>query len=102
MRPPAVLAVAAAWAGSVAACGGYQPAAGSPSRTPLVDERPATAGTPLLALLPAGADVVVELDLARLRANPTVGPVLAAVPRRSAAGSTSGVAALGPLGSADL
>jgi hypothetical protein len=45
-----------------------------PPPTPPV--RAATAGDALLAWLPAGADVVVELDVARLRANAAIGPVV--------------------------
>jgi hypothetical protein len=41
--------------------------------------RAATAGTALLAWLPAGADVVIEIDLARVRANTQVGPALGRV-----------------------
>ena len=50
--------------------------------TPVPVTRP-TAGSPLLAHIPAGADVVAELDLARLRANPIVGPPLPATWSRS-------------------
>ena len=58
-----VLAIAAACGGSGA------PAAVSPAEPPPAGiER-------LLAMLPQGAQVVVELDLARLRANPVVGEV---------------------------
>jgi hypothetical protein len=39
----------------------------------VVPARAKTAGDPLLAVLPAGADVLVELDLGRLRANEVVG-----------------------------
>ena len=35
--------------------------------------RAPTAGDAVLAQLPGGADLLVELDLARLRGNPTVG-----------------------------
>jgi hypothetical protein len=54
----------------VAACGGQAPAPSSsiPPRAPTGAER-------MLALLPDGAELVVELDLARLRANPVVGPL---------------------------
>lgn len=64
---------------ALAACGGT--ACGGSYRK--VDRTPAeamtrapTAGDGALAMLPAGADVVVEIDLARARANPTVGPVV--------------------------
>lgn len=39
-----------------------------------VSALPRTAGDALLAYVPAGADVIVEIDLARLYANPTIGP----------------------------
>jgi hypothetical protein len=48
-------------------------------------QRQQTAGTPLLAWLPSGADLVVELDLARVRANPVVGSLY-----RSAAARATG------------
>ena len=48
-----------------------------PERPIPVPARAATAGNALLALAPAGADVVLEVDLARLRQNQVVGPVLA-------------------------
>jgi hypothetical protein len=67
--------------GLAAGCGGAAPAAVSPAEPP-------PAGTErLLAMLPQGAQIVVEVDLARLRANPVIGAVvtraLAAPPRPS-------------------
>ena len=56
---------------AVCACGGGGRAAGGGSTT--TPARPATTAERMLALLPEGAQVVVELDLARLRANPVVG-----------------------------
>lgn len=53
------------------ACGGSAPAPAPIS----VPTRAATAGDALLPYVPVGAAVLVELDLARLRANPTVGAV---------------------------
>ena len=44
-----------------------------------VPARRATAGDRILALAPAGADAVLEIDLARLRRNPAVGPLVRAV-----------------------
>jgi hypothetical protein len=44
-----------------------------------VPERAATAGDPLLALAPVGADALLEVDLARLRDNPVVGPLARAL-----------------------
>jgi hypothetical protein len=70
MRPLA-LAIAL-----VAACGGDQGAAPAPPPGPgaiVVPERARTAGDPMLAFLPAGADIVVELDLGRVRGNDVVG-----------------------------
>jgi hypothetical protein len=51
---------------AVGACGGHQAAPVTSTRVPTPSER-------VLALLPDGAQVIVELDLARLRANATVG-----------------------------
>ncbi len=71
MRPAALAAALLC----VCACGssGKKPAA------PEVPHRAHTAGDDILPSLPAGADLVIELDLARLRANSVVGPVVAAV-----------------------
>ena len=52
------------------ACGGKSTA---PPVAPIV---PATVSERMLAMLPQGAQVVVEIDLARLRANPVVGVVV--------------------------
>ena len=60
-----------------------------------VPGRQATAGDRILALAPAGAEAVLELDLARLRGNPTVGRLVMAV-----AGAPAGARDL--IGSADL
>ena len=58
---------------ALAACGGA--GHGSVPATTYVSPHPATAADRLLPLLPDGAQVVVELDLARLRANAVVGDV---------------------------
>ena len=50
----------------IAACGGHAPPPITAARTP-------TPGENILALLPDGAQVIVEIDLARLRANPAIG-----------------------------
>src|SRR5205085_1568555 len=50
-------------------CGGKHAAA-----TTTVVAAPRTPAEQILALLPQGAQVVVEIDLARLRDNPVVGP----------------------------
>jgi hypothetical protein len=54
------------------ACGGRAPAV-------VVPERAVTAGDALLARLPAGAAIVLEVDVARLRANPVVGALVEAL-----------------------
>jgi hypothetical protein len=65
-------------AAALAACGaGARPAVAPPE----APARAATAGDALLALLPPAPDAIAELDVARLRANPVAGDVLAAVPR---------------------
>ncbi len=56
------------------ACG----ASDTPAPAPL-PVRATTAGQSLLAFAPLGADLLLELDLARLRANPVVGGLLTAV-----------------------
>jgi len=53
------------------ACGGAPPVA-----VPDVAPAPRGVAEGILAMLPPGAQVVVELDLARLRANPVVGAVV--------------------------
>ncbi|MCX5743718.1 MAG: hypothetical protein NT062_14595 [Proteobacteria bacterium] len=66
---------------ALAACGG-RATPRPPSRTTAhaggvtVDHR-ASAGDRLIAILPEDAQVIVEVDLARLRANSTVGPLVA-------------------------
>jgi len=52
-------------------CGGEQPVPVAPAAA----AAPATVAERMLAMLPQGAQVVVELDLARLRANPVVGEI---------------------------
>jgi hypothetical protein len=53
------------------ACGG-RARTGAPVAAP---QRPATLAERMIALLPDGVQLLVELDLARLRANPVVGDV---------------------------
>lgn len=66
------------------ACGG-----GRGGQVPARAEAPpATVSERLLAMLPQGAQVVVEVDLARLRANPVIGAVVT----RALAGRTGEVA----------
>jgi len=55
---------------AVCACGGGRGAGSGGASTPV---RPASTVERMLALLPEGAQVLVELDLARLRANQVVG-----------------------------
>lgn len=64
---------AAALAWSVVACGGGQVATTADESGPI---RNATAGDEVWARLPAGADLVLEVDLKRLRENAAVGPLL--------------------------
>ena len=44
---------------------------------PIEATRALTAGDPLVKILPAGADAILEIDLARLRENPAVGEATA-------------------------
>jgi hypothetical protein len=81
-----ILAVAALIAG----CGGSKPPIKQLTRVP-------TAGEELLALLPRGADAVLELDVARLRENPTLGPLVSQV-----AANRSGELGFAPLADVDL
>lgn len=67
------LVLCALWATS--SCGG---SAKAPTAAP-VPTRTSTAGDHLLSVAPSGADVVLEIDLARLRANVVVGGVLTAL-----------------------
>ena len=60
--------------GLVPGCGG---AAKAPPITAVARPEAVTAGDRILPLLPAGAQVIVEIDLARLRANPVVGALVA-------------------------
>ena len=53
-------------------CGGHAP-------PPVTSTRAPTPGENVLAILPDGAQVIVELDLARLRANATLGETAKAV-----------------------
>jgi hypothetical protein len=64
----------------VVACGGGRRAGRPPDPTTAPDRASDTATDAvivrILAMLPPGAQVVIELDLARLRANPVVGEVV--------------------------
>jgi hypothetical protein len=79
---------------ALVACGS---APAVPISKPSVIPHEVTGTDPLLPLLPDGAQIVVEVDVARLRANPTVGAVVAKALAQQV--SIPGVAA--PLGQAD-
>jgi hypothetical protein len=78
------------------ACGGGRPA----TRTAQPAAAPATVTERILAMLPQGAQVVVELDLARLRANLVVGEVVTRALAERTADLPAGVPA-SPLADAD-
>jgi hypothetical protein len=93
-----VLAVAAV------ACGGERragrPAGAGTAANPVPVTAPVTAIDRILAMLPPGAQVIVELDLARLRANPVVGEVVTRALAERTADLAAGVPA-SPLAAAD-
>lgn len=68
----------------------------APDQLIKVPPRATTAGDELMRWAPAGASVVIEVDIARLRGNQVVGPLLQALSRLSVPGWN-----LGPLGRAD-
>lgn len=75
-RAAVVVAVMAA-AGAGAACGGAPRRGGAAgAAAAAAAPAPTTAVERILAMLPQGAQVVVEVDLARLRANPVIGAVV--------------------------
>ncbi|HEU5059396.1 MAG TPA: hypothetical protein VFU21_22840 [Kofleriaceae bacterium] len=75
---------AALLAAAAAACG----SSGKPGPKPIeVPARRATVGDRILAHAPSGADAVLEIDLARLRKNRVVGPLVVAL---TAAGEVGG------------
>jgi hypothetical protein len=63
------IVAALAAAGAIGCGGGRAPVTSTPEPPPAGTER-------LLAMLPQGAQVVIEVDLARLRTNPVVGAVV--------------------------
>jgi hypothetical protein len=67
---------------------------------PMAAAAPSTVTERMLAMLPQGAQVVVELDLARLRANPVVGEVVTRALAERTADRPAGVPA-SPLAVAD-
>jgi hypothetical protein len=82
-------------AAACAACGHAAPPA-SPAHV----AAPATVAERMLAMLPQGAQVVIEIDLARLRANPTIGDVVTRALSERTADLPAGVPA-SPLAVAD-
>lgn len=68
----------------LAACGGVNQTGERPEV--IVPERSHTAGDALLDRVPAGADLVVEIDLERMRQNPTLGPLVRAWAERGGLG----------------
>lgn len=64
--------------------------------------RTQTAGERMLSLLPQGAQLVVELDLARLRANPVVGAVVTRALEAGAMSALPAGVAAPPMASAEL
>ncbi|MEZ4359727.1 MAG: hypothetical protein R3B48_06065 [Kofleriaceae bacterium] len=91
--------LAAALVGAVlatgSACGGGRPV--EVASAPAAPLRAATAGDALLTQVPPGAEVLLELDLARARAHAALGPLFAALLEPGAAPAAA--AALGPLAS---
>jgi hypothetical protein len=79
----------------VVACGGERPVPVAPA-----ESAPVTASERILAMLPQGAQVVIEVDLARLRANPVVGAVVTRALAERTAALPAGVPA-SPLAGAD-
>ncbi len=71
-------------AAALAACGSKNQPGPKPVEVPV--RRP-TAGDRVLRHAPSGADAILEVDLARLRRNPVVGPLVVAV---TAAGEVGG------------
>lgn len=74
-RATVIAALVATVLGTTVACGRTKPSTitTQPERT-----HPVTAADRILPLFPDGAQVIVELDLARLRANPVVGSLVIA------------------------
>lgn len=89
---------------ALAGCGGTSRSQGGLS--PELPSRAATAGDELLPLLPAGAQVVIELDVERARQSEAIGPLVKTLLEQeqvaSAAGSLSGVDKLGAAPLADV
>ncbi len=88
----------------LAGCGGTSRSRGGLS--PELPSRAATAGDELLPLLPAGAQVVVELDVERARQSETIGALVQTLLDQdqvaAAAGSLSSITGADKLGDAPL
>lgn len=84
-------------------CGGAPAAPGSAAaiEPPLEArwQRTATAGDGLLPLVPDGPELVVELDLARARAHPSLGPAVRALLEAPTPAEMAGLPAAAPLDS---
>lgn len=91
-------AIAAALA-LLVACGSSS--SGAKPAGPALGPAPATTAERILGLLPVGAQVIAEIDLARLKANPVVGTVLGRAIGGDIAGLPDGVSG-SPLAAADL
>jgi hypothetical protein len=87
--------IAAALAAAVGCGGGH-----AATTTTAAVAAPATPADKILAMLPQGAQVIIELDLARLRANPVVGEVVSRALAERVADLPAGVPA-SPLAAAD-
>lgn len=94
-RASAIAAAVALFAACGSSSSGARPSA------PVLGPAPATTAERILGLLPAGAQVIAEIDLARLRANPVVGGVLGRAIGGDIAGLPDGVSG-SPLAAADL
>jgi hypothetical protein len=99
MRRARAAPALAAWVAAIAVAPAGCSRGGGPASAPVAPTypqadapRPPTAATELLALAPAGAQVVVELDLGRVRDNPAVGALYRAFTH---AGAPGGEAAAG-------
>jgi hypothetical protein len=75
----------------IAACSAPKSPASAIPPTPLEPPRPKTAADRILPLLPDGAQVVIEFDLARLRGNAVVGQVATRAIARIGGGRVPGL-----------
>lgn len=84
------------------ACGGASPPAApiAALAEPALEarwQRAATAGDALLRLVPEGPELVIEIDLARARANPSLGPAVRALLEAPAGRTLAGLPEAAPL-----